>query len=154
MAAAPASMMCGATAPTASHNGYAAEEITIAIGRAVMLNLVRTAPAQQFPALRMLFFGGDALYRRDIEACQAFFPAATLLTSFACSEAGQVTSYWVDLHGPIEDAVIPCGFADEGYQLSILDDAGQPVQDDGVGEIAVQSRYLGGGYWRDPERTA
>src|SRR5262249_46179576 len=36
----------------------------------------------------------------------------------------------------------------------LLDDARRPVRDGQIGEIAVKSRYLSPGYWRDPVRTS
>jgi acyl-coenzyme A synthetase/AMP-(fatty) acid ligase/acyl carrier protein len=61
-------------------------------------------------------------------------------------------------------SVTPHGRRIEGKKVSVghtlpdktvilLDEARRPVPDGEVGEIAVKSRHLSPGYWRDPERT-
>jgi acyl carrier protein len=45
------------------------------------------------------------------------------------------------------------GYPLEGNEILLLDDDGQDVGVNRVGEIAVKSRYLAVGYWRQPELT-
>ncbi|HYC64771.1 MAG TPA: AMP-binding protein, partial [Reyranellaceae bacterium] len=49
--------------------------------------------------------------------------------------------------------LLSCGFAQEGVELRILDDDGKALPVGKVGEIAVRSPQIMGGYWRLPEAT-
>ncbi len=47
----------------------------------------------------------------------------------------------------------PIGYPLQDMTVLLLDESGQHVADEEIGEIAVKSRYLSPGYWRDPDRT-
>jgi len=49
--------------------------------------------------------------------------------------------------------LLSCGFAQTGVELRILDDDGTEVPTGKVGEIAVRSPQIMGGYWRLPDAT-
>jgi len=49
--------------------------------------------------------------------------------------------------------VLPVGFAEDDSQVVLLDESDQPVAQDEIGEIAIRSRFLSPGYWRQPEAT-
>jgi long-chain acyl-CoA synthetase len=49
--------------------------------------------------------------------------------------------------------LLSCGFAQKGVELRILDDDGKEVPAGKVGEIAVRSPQIMGGYWRLPDAT-
>src|SRR5439155_14650622 len=48
---------------------------------------------------------------------------------------------------------VPVGYPLEGNEILLLDDNGNQLDVNQIGEIAVQSRYLALGYWRQPELT-
>jgi len=48
---------------------------------------------------------------------------------------------------------VPVGYAVDDMDLLLLDEAGDRIDDGRTGQIAVKSRYLSPGYWRDPEST-
>ena len=61
--------------------------------------------------------------------------------------------YFHDKRTPITSSVVPTGYAVEGKEVLLLDDAGREVRAGHAGEIAVRSRYLALGYWRKPDLT-
>jgi thioesterase domain-containing protein/acyl carrier protein len=48
---------------------------------------------------------------------------------------------------------VPVGYALDGIEIVILDEAGEDIGFNSVGEIAIKSRYLSPGYWRKPTLT-
>ncbi len=50
--------------------------------------------------------------------------------------------------------VVPVGYPVPDMEVRLLDAEGRDVGPGDVGEIAVRSRYLAAGYWRQPELTA
>ena len=62
--------------------------------------------------------------------------------------------YFIDKQTEVTTHVLPVGYALEDTEVLILDDNRQPLGGNQVGEIAVKSRYMSPGYWRQPDLTA
>src|SRR5262245_49317248 len=62
-------------------------------------------------------------------------------------------SYFIDKATQIETKTVPVGYAVEDKEILLLDEDGQAVATNQIGEIAVKSRYLAQGYWRQPQLT-
>jgi amino acid adenylation domain-containing protein len=108
---------------------------------------------QRFPSLRLVRLGGDSVRRRDIEAFEHHFGASSILhIGYGASEIGVVRERFFSKGMPIDEHV--AGDAVEGMEILILDAERRPVPAGEVGEIAVRSRFLGPGYWRNPSLTA
>ena len=61
--------------------------------------------------------------------------------------------YCVDKDTEISDAMVPVGYPLGDVEILLLDDEGEAVGFDQVGEIAIKSRYTSPGYWRRPDLT-
>ena len=55
--------------------------------------------------------------------------------------------------GPGTDTKLPIGYPLKDKDVLVLDDHRRELGYGEVGELAVKSRYISLGYWRDPERT-
>jgi hypothetical protein len=69
------------------------------------------------------------------------------------NESGHFRQFFVDKTSTISGQLVPVGYAVEGTEVVLLDEAGSPVGAGEPGEIAVRSRYLALGYWRRPDLT-
>ena len=128
--------------------------LTMVNTRVVVRQLLRSEGVGAFPDVRAVTIGGDTIYRRDVEACRLAFPDATVITGLATSEAGRVTYLFLDRATPLPDAVVPLGYPVAGKRVRLLRADGRDAGPGESGEIAVQSRHLATGYWRQPELTA
>jgi acyl-coenzyme A synthetase/AMP-(fatty) acid ligase len=130
------------------------EEITWAsLGRIrdVVRNLDGT---QRLQSLRLVSFGGEVVHKSEVEIWKKLFPAHCLIGMWlSATETGNITQLLVDQQSRISDDILPVGYPTEGIQVMLLDDAGQPLPEGEVGEIAVRSRYLSPGYWQRPDLT-
>jgi len=109
---------------------------------------------EEFPKIRLLTLGGESVSKRDVELYGKHFPPDTILViGFGTTEAGRITQYFIDKNTEFTEPVVPVGFAEEDTQILLLDDTGREVGADGIGEIAVKSRYLSPGYWQRPDLT-
>jgi amino acid adenylation domain-containing protein len=134
----------------------AQEEIAVLIGRpgiVRMLDNTLERECPRFPMLRLVSFGGEAIYRRDVEACRRVFPRAIVSVGLGTTETGSLTRYLLDKDTPVEGHVVPVGYPAEDKKVLVLGEDGRDVGVDAVGEIAVRSRYLSPGYWRRPDLT-
>jgi acyl-coenzyme A synthetase/AMP-(fatty) acid ligase/acyl carrier protein len=127
---------------------------TILNGRIVVRQLLQRSDRGVFPDVRIVVIGGDTIYRHDIEAGRTLFPRATMVTGLASTEAGRVTYLFMDRATPLPDAVVPLGYAVRGKRVRILREDGADADPAEAGQIAVQSRHVAAGYWRQPELTA
>ncbi|MGH8672535.1 MAG: phosphopantetheine-binding protein, partial [Burkholderiales bacterium] len=76
-----------------------------------------------------------------------------LFTGLGSTEAGTVRQLFITRDTRVAGSVLPLGYAVEGMEIRLLDENGNDVGFDNVGEIAICSRYLFPGYWRQPELT-
>jgi len=108
----------------------------------------------QFPAVRVLSVGGEPMLRADLDFFnQHFLPHCVLCHALGPTEC--LTVCWALIpHGAqITGSKLPIGYSLQDKDVLVLDDAGQEVGPGEVGQLAVKSRYISRGYWRDPERT-
>jgi amino acid adenylation domain-containing protein len=109
----------------------------------------------RFPSLRLIRLEGDQATRRHLELFQrAFGPGCTLVNGLGATETGITLQFFVGHDTAVEGNALPLGYATEDMATLILGDAGETLGPGEVGEIAIRSRYLALGYWRDPARTA
>jgi amino acid adenylation domain-containing protein len=130
------------------------------------MTIVRTVPTtfrefmgtlardQIFPAIRVLSVGGEPLLRADLDYFNEHFSSRCVL-SHALGPTECLTVCWALIpHGTqITESKLPIGYPLEDKDVLVLDEAGRELEDGAVGELAVKSRYISPGYWRDPERT-
>jgi len=131
------------------------EEITISNGRRLLRDWRHSLTGEdQFPRLRLVTFGGEPVYRSDVELYRRYLsPQCLMLINLAATETGSDCHYFIDKQTQFTDALIPVGYPTEGTEIFLLNENGQKVGPGEVGEIAVKSRYLSLGYWRQPELT-
>jgi amino acid adenylation domain-containing protein len=109
----------------------------------------------EFPAVRVLSVGGEPMLRADLDFFnQHFLPHCILCHALGPTEC--LTVCWALIpHGAqITGSKLPIGYSLPDKDVLVLDDAGREVAPGDVGQLAVKSRYISLGYWRDPERTS
>ncbi len=115
--------------------------------------LVATGDA--FPSLRLIRLEGDQSFSRHIKLFQEnFAPPCVLVNGLGATETGLTRQYFIEPGDSVEPGVVPIGFAVPDMESLVLGPDGTPVPADEAGEIAIRSRYLACGYWRQPDLTA
>lgn len=110
---------------------------------------------EKLPSLRLVRFGGDMVTEADILLYKNNFSQdCLLLNSLATTESGLICRYFFDKHTTVTGTNVPAGYPVYGKEILLLDDNGNAVGFGQIGEIAVKSRYLSSGYWRQPSLTA
>jgi amino acid adenylation domain-containing protein len=108
----------------------------------------------RFPHLRLIKLTGEPIYRRDVDLFQQRFPPGCFLQfSFALTEASAVAWRLIGHDVKSDRDLVPVGLPVPGKEVLLLDDQRRPVPAGETGEIAVRSRYLAAGYWRQPDLT-
>lgn len=132
-----------------------AEKITLFHPPAALFRRLLDALAgeNRFPALRLVILAGQKIYKSDVELFRTIFhPSCLLLYRLAMTEAGSVTHFLMN-HNTAFGAAVPVGYPTVDKEIVLLDDEGQPTAVP-EGEIAIRSRYLSAGYWRNDALNA
>lgn len=104
---------------------------------------------ENFSSVRLIKLSGEPLHKRDVEVYKKYFPQDCLaINMLASAEIGSTRVYFMNKETPIHDNVVPIGYPLEGCEVLLLDDHGNRLGFNQIGEITVQSRYLSPGYWR------
>jgi amino acid adenylation domain-containing protein len=107
-----------------------------------------------FPSIRIIRLEGDAASRVDVELYRRHFePGCVLVNGLGATETGITRQFFMSRETPLPHGIVPIGYATEDMHALLLDDGGQEVGVGPVGQIAIRSRYLASGYWRQPELT-
>jgi amino acid adenylation domain-containing protein len=112
-------------------------------------------PAERFPDVRLLRLGSEAATSEDFAAFRRHFPGGcTLIHTLASSETGIIAQVRLGQGDAVADGTLPAGRPVEGVEVRLLDEHDREVPPGETGEIAVRSRYLSPGYWRNEALTA
>jgi amino acid adenylation domain-containing protein len=104
--------------------------------------------------VRLVRLGSEPVYKRHFDLYKRCFSDRCVFANrLGSTETGSILWYFMDPESIIEDTVLPVGYPVQDNEVLLLDDERQPVNEGEIGEIAVRSRYVSPGYWRQPART-
>jgi len=107
-----------------------------------------------FPRLRLIRLAGEPSYRSDVELYKKHFSSQCLLiNSYSSTETGNICIYYIDKNTEITGSRVPVGFPVKGKEVFIIDDHGNNIGFNQVGEIVVKSRFLPSGYWQSNKNS-
>jgi len=111
-------------------------------------------PAATLPTLRIIKLIGEPLYKNDVELFRKHIaPRCAVVNRLGSNETGTICEFSLDAQTPIPEQVVPVGYPVEDVEVRLLDNDGNTVGHNEIGEIAVRSRYLSPGYWNNPALT-
>jgi acyl-coenzyme A synthetase/AMP-(fatty) acid ligase len=126
-------------------------DFAVSLFRALAYTLQNTG---NFPALRLVILGSEAATAEDVALYKRLFhPKSILIILFATSETAVIRRYFIEPQGVISAGAVPVGYPVAGKSVLLVDEAGSDLGTGRNGQIAVRSRYLAVGYWRQPELT-
>jgi acyl-CoA synthetase (AMP-forming)/AMP-acid ligase II len=106
-------------------------------------------------SLRLVVYGAAPIPAELLKQAMAIFPCGFQQVYGLTETTGAITLLPPKDHDP-NDAkkLLSCGYPQEGVELRIVGDDGKDLPVGEVGEIAVRSAQVMGGYWNLPEATA
>jgi len=106
-------------------------------------------------SVRMVRLEGDQAAVADAELFRKHFgPDSLLVNGLGTTETGIACQYFIDQVMRLEGGRLPVGYPTDNMEVFLLDEHGDLFAEAGrVGEIAVASRHLSPGYWRNPIST-
>jgi fengycin family lipopeptide synthetase E len=111
---------------------------------------------QRLDSVRIVGLGSQRVDWSDVDGVRRVFsPDTQLIVGIGATECGGNFCHWfVDERLRATSRRLPIGRVLPDARVTIADDDGRPVADGEIGELVVASRYVGLGYWRDPDLTA
>ena len=110
--------------------------------------------SHSFPHLRLIKLEGETPLAADVELYRRFFSDdCVLVNRLGTRETGGLRQHYIQKTSSMHRPNLPAGYPFGDKDVVLLDDNGNRVAEDQPGEIAVVSRYLAAGYWRQPELT-
>jgi amino acid adenylation domain-containing protein len=131
------------------------ERITIYHSAATVFRyLIRTLSGrEEFPDLRVIRLGSEYVFWKDVEAYKRHFSKqCVFVNALSSSETKTIRQYVINKETQVS-GLVPVGYAVADTKILLLDELGNQLGPGRVGEIAVRSRFLSPGYWRDPDTT-
>lgn len=122
----------------------------------IFRQLAQTPVARQsFENVRLVRLGGEPVLGDDVELFRQFSrDDCRLMQSFSSTETGMISTFAISRSTEVPGQKLPAGRPVRGVEVMLLDEENQPLNNGGEGRIAVCSRHLRQGYWRQPELTA
>ena len=108
---------------------------------------------ETFPDLRLIRVGSGQIFDKDVELFKRYFSNSLLLHILSCTEINTYRVHFLNKDSQIPDGALPVGYAVEDMEVLILDDSGNLLGVEEVGEIAVRSAYISPAYWNNPALT-
>jgi acyl-CoA synthetase (AMP-forming)/AMP-acid ligase II/lauroyl/myristoyl acyltransferase len=107
------------------------------------------------PDLRKINFSGAELFQADLKKIREILPATVeFVYRLASTDLNQICELRIPPESDIPWEKIPVGRAVPGREVFLVDEDRRPVPAGKEGVIAVRSRFLPAGYWRQPELSA
>jgi amino acid adenylation domain-containing protein len=111
-------------------------------------------PGERFDSVRIVKFSTDRSSWSDVDEFRRVCHAESFLyVSLASSECTIHLHWFVDESLRTTSAQLPVGRAIADRNVTLIDDDGNPVVGDEIGEVVVASRYIASGYWNAPDLT-
>ena len=123
---------------------------------AMILFLVQAPQIREtdLSSLRLIVYGAAPIPSELLRQAMQIFPCGFQQVYGLTETTGAITLLPPEDHDP-NDArkLLSCGYAQDGVELRIVGDDGQDLAPGQVGEIAVRSPQVMGGYWNLPDAT-
>jgi amino acid adenylation domain-containing protein len=108
---------------------------------------------EKFPDLRLIRVGSGQIYDKDVELFKRYFPQSLLFHILSCTEINTYRVHFLNRDSQVPDGALPVGYAIEDTEVLILDESGNSLGAEEIGEIAVRSAYMSPGYWNNSTLT-
>ncbi|WP_432545989.1 AMP-binding protein [Kineococcus sp. SYSU DK004] len=116
--------------------------------------LAALGPQGRLEGLRSVTMAGETVHGAELAAVRrAVGPDCVLRNRYGSTETWLMSEYALRADDPAPEGATPVGWAVPGARLQVRTEDGQ-LLDEGTGRVVLTSRWLGGSYWQDPERTA
>lgn len=103
--------------------------------------------------LKKVLFAGEVMPVKYLNYWKQYLPNILYANLFGPTETTDICSYYIVDRDFEETQSLPIGVPCDNCELLIIDDAGNEILDDSVGELYVNSPFVASGYYCNQEKT-
>lgn len=112
-------------------------------------------PDERLDSLRLFSTAGEPVTGRDVLAIRAHLAGDSIfVNALGSSEMGAFAFKTIRADEPVPEGTVPAGRIAHNKSLRLVGDDGTDVAQGASGSVLAMSRFLSGGYWRNPEEDA
>ncbi len=112
------------------------------------------ATGGRFLHLRFIVLGGEAVFKKDVEAYKRYLPDNCLfINGLGPTESTVTLQFFIDKETQMNREAVPVGYPVDRTDVLLIDDTGREVPVYGVGEIVYKSDCLALGYLNKPDHS-
>ena len=133
------------------------EKVSVYISAASLFRHVMKSLNKEtrFPRIRVVRLASETATSNDFEAYQRhFLDHCSFVHTLSSSETGNIAHLCLSRSDVVANGRLPSGHVFDEVEVRILDDKGEMVAPDEIGEIVVRGNFLSSGYWRNEKLTA
>lgn len=109
---------------------------------------------EEFPNIRLVVLGGEAVYSQDVERYKKYFPSHCLfINGLGPTESTVTLQYFINKDMGIGGEAVPVGFPVEETSVLLVNEKNEKAPVYGKGEIVFKSDYLAVGYLNSQEKS-
>lgn len=125
------------------------ERMTILWGVPALLRLLFEVDGARdaLGSLRLVRTFGDRLLQADLQRWRAVLPNSCHIAITYGQTEVTAAQWFVPTMFASDEAALPTGYLLPEHQFAVVDAAGRPVDDGGIGELVLRSRYVALGTW-------
>jgi acyl-coenzyme A synthetase/AMP-(fatty) acid ligase/thioesterase domain-containing protein len=111
-------------------------------------------PQGRIPGLKTVTMAGETVHGAELAAVRRVVgPDCVVRNRYGSTETWLMSEYAISGDDEAPDGATPVGWAVPGARLQVELEDGTRA-DEGTGRVVLTSRWLGGRYWKNPEKTA
>ncbi len=125
------------------------EHVTILWGVPALLRLLFEVDGarEALGSLRLIRTFGERLLRADLQQWRSVLPVYCHFAITYGQTEVTAAQWFVPFGFAGDEAALPTGYLLPEHEFSLVDEAGRPVPEGGIGELVLRSRYVALGTW-------
>jgi len=119
-----------------------------------MISAFKALNTPHLDELKNVWFGAEVMPTKQLNRWRTEYPDVRFVNLFGPTEVTDTCSAY-EIDRVFKDTeMLPIGEACKNKEILLLNEEGQRVKDDGIGELCVRGTGLAYGYYNDPLKTA
>ena len=121
----------------------------------IFRSFLKVSKLNKFKTIRLVYLAGDRIFKSDYDLYKTYFNSSSrLYIGIGSTENATIYRQWfLDHYQLIDSELVPVGFSVEDRFMQLVNEDGEEVFSNEIGEIQVTSPFMSLGYWKNEKLT-